>query len=129
MSISFFISSVKPPIADYLSNYRIDSIEYEIQLKKIYPFANFVRPKNSTYLLTWRLNNENQLGVDGGLQNDSITISFSNGYWNTNDYILWHRLYIPETVPLYLFDENLHIIHLLTKNTTKLELSVLLDNS
>jgi len=122
------MSSVKPPIAEYLSDYRIDILDYEIQLKILYPFGNFIRPKNSTYLLRWNLNSIDKLGVDGGIQGDRITVSFSNGYWNTNDYILWHRRYIPENVPLYLFEENLQVIHLLTAKTTESDLNVLLEN-
>ena len=125
MSTSLFISCLKPPVEVYLSDYRINIDDYTSKFLQAFPFSKIERPlaiTNSTYLLYWSLNDENKTGVSGGIQSDSITTSFSGGYWNTKDYILWHRRYIPDSVPLYLFDDNLRFIYLLTLETTKADL-------
>lgn len=128
MSVDLLISSINPLENRYLSDYRIDKDDYANNLILKFPYAKIFNNLRVTdyFLLKWVLDDINRNGAEGGLQIDKITVSFSRRYWNTKDYILWHRSYIPEYVPLYLFDSLLENIYPLTLETTKSDLINLL---
>jgi hypothetical protein len=118
-----FISPFKPPNESDFAQYHIDPTSYAEAILARWKFARVVKPERATYLLTWELNEEGNRGILGGLQGDSKTVTFGTNYFqNSLDFILWHRVYVPENISLYLYDANLVLIFDLKPKLTKTEL-------
>ncbi len=124
LTMSTLYISFKPPKAANETNYRINPQTYAEMIKEMWPDAKVISPPDtSTYILAWELNTPHRLGISGGLQSDEITVSFgSNPQENAVDFILWHRGVIPLKEPLFLFDDNLTIVHELKSDMSHEEL-------
>ncbi len=115
-----FISTYKPPSGIAESDYEINIEQYRAAMHQRWMHAKIIRLTDAHYIVHWELNEENSRGILGGLQADRRTVSFGITHLdNAIDYILWHRQFVPEIIPLYLFDENLDLIFELTTEACK----------
>lgn len=110
--IALFISTVKPPNPNTVSEFRIEVGEYAKAMQQNWPDANIYIPDSGQYSLRWELTTKTERGILGGLQTDKMTVSFGISYFDSAlQFILWHRKYVPPEVALYLFDENLLLMY------------------
>src|SRR3954453_3093630 len=120
---TFFISMFKPPDEHETVTYRIDPDTYGEALQKRWPYSNVGRVASEHYILSWELDKETELGAPGGLFSDGKVVSFgSNPQKDAMDFVLWHRAFVPEQYPLFLFDQSLSIVFELKSDVTENEL-------
>jgi len=111
---------------DETIEYRIDPDAYTDQMRHRWPYAEVARV-SGIYVLWWELNHENRLGPQGGLQSNRLVVSFGNApEEDAIDFILWHRGFVPEDVPLFLFDESLYLTFEISSEITREELAALI---
>lgn len=130
MSVRFFIGPFdpklwedpnSPPDPEPVSSLRIDPVAYKKALFKRWPSVKEISFDEIKGVVWWRLNEHNQWGVEVRLQNNFQYVSISSSGVNFIEFILWHRAYVPDEYPLFLFSDSGWDSLMLTPATTKEE--------
>jgi hypothetical protein len=114
MSVTFFIAPFDPqlwrqdtPTHELAAHLTIDLEQYATTLRQQWPHLQEVHPPpDSPFPVYWHLNEAQMRGIEVQLNPNFPIVSFKRHDVNFVDFILWHRQFIPQDYPLFLFNDS-----------------------